>query len=127
MFTALYASLSILLLCWLALKVVGARRKHQIRYADGGVEAVQIARTAHGNATEYLPIFLIALFLLEYNGGQPLLINLLGITMLGGRVIHAKGILQESFKGRVLGMQITIFTLLALAILNIIYLVISLI
>lgn len=126
MFTALYAALSALLLCWLALKVVSARRKHQVRYADGGVEAVQIARSAHGNASEYLPIFLITLFLLEYNGGPPLLINLLGVTMLCGRVIHAKGILYKSFKSRVLGMQITIFTLLTLAVLNITYLVISL-
>jgi len=122
MFTALYAALSALLICWLALQVINTRRKYQIAYADGGIEALQIARSAHSNATEYLPIFLILLFLLEYNGGNPILINLLGVVMLTGRIIHARGILQQQLKKRVLGMQMTIYTLLILAALNIVYL-----
>ena len=126
MYTALYAAISALLICWLAIQVIKARRKHQVRYADGGVEAVQIARSAHSNCIEYIPIFLILLFLLEYNGGHPLLINLAGGIMLTGRALHARGILKEQHKYRVLGMKITFGTLAMLAALNIIWFGISL-
>ena len=126
MFTALYAALSALLICRLAIQVIKARRKHQVRYADGGVEAVQIARSAHSNCIEYIPVFLILLFLLEYNGGHALLINLTGCIMLAGRILHARGILKGQHKYRVLGMQITFATLVTLAALNIIWLGINL-
>lgn len=126
MYTALYASLSAVLICWLALQVIKVRRRHQIAFADGDIQALKVARSAHANAVENLPIFLIMLFLLEYNGGHLLLVNLLGIIMLTGRVIHARGILSEHLPQRVTGMKITFFTMLGTALLNIIYLLIHL-
>ncbi len=125
MFTALYAALSGLLICWLALQVIKVRRRHKIAFSDGEIQALTVARSAHSNATENLPIFLIMLFLLEYNGAHILLINLLGIVMISGRIIHARGILKEELKSRVLGMKITFFTQIGLALLNIVYLLVA--
>lgn len=122
MITALYASILALLMCWLAFQVIKGRRKNKVRYGDGGVEALQIARTAHSNSVDYIPITLILMALLEYNGANVWLIHLTGIIFTTGRIIHCRGILQEQFKGRVLGMQITIYTIFALAGLNILFL-----
>ena len=52
MITALYASFLALLLIWLAFQVVKQRRSNKIAYADGGVAALQIARSAQSNASE---------------------------------------------------------------------------
>ena len=122
MTTALYASLLSLLMCWLALNVVKARRKNRVLYADGGVKELQIARTAQSNAVDNIPITLILLFFLEYNGGNLWLIHIAGISFVIGRLIHCHGILTEKLKGRVRGMQITVWTIIALAILNLVYL-----
>jgi len=42
-----------------------------------------------------------------------------------GRIIHAVGLPAKNLKRRVLGMQITIYLLIALAILNILFLAFS--
>lgn len=122
MITALYACILTVLLIWLALQVIKLRRKNKVAYADGGVEALQIARSAQSNASEYIPITLILMALLEYNGAQPVWIHLTGIIFVIGRIIHARGILQERFKGRVKGMQLTFLIMAALVVLNLIYL-----
>ncbi len=121
MVSSIYASLLALLICWLALKVIGARRKNKIAYADGGVEELQIARSAHSNATEYIPIGLLLLFALEYNSAPDFLVHLLGIAFVVGRYIHCKALLSKNLKNRTLGMQITLLSIIALALLNIIY------
>jgi uncharacterized membrane protein YecN with MAPEG domain len=122
MITALYACILTVLLIWLAIQVIKLRRKNKVAYADGGVEALQIARSAQSNASEYIPITLILMALLEYNGAQPVWIHLTGIIFVIGRIIHARGILQERFKGRVKGMQLTFLIMAALVVLNFIYL-----
>ncbi|ELI0633146.1 MAPEG family protein [Vibrio harveyi] len=122
MVTALYASILALLLIWLAFQVIKQRRSNKIAYADGGVEALQIARSAQSNASEYVPITLILMALLEYNGASLLWIHLAGIVFVIGRVIHAKGILGEDLKGRITGMKSTFFTMIGLVALNLIYL-----
>lgn len=122
MVTALYASILAMLMCWLAFQVIKARRKHKIRYGDGGIEALQIARTAHSNSVDYIPTTLILMALLEFNGASAWLIHLAGIIFTAGRIIHCRGILTESFKGRVSGMRVTFFTIFALSGLNILFL-----
>lgn len=125
MITSLYAAILGLLICKLALIVIKKRRKNKVAYADGGVLELQIARTAHSNAVDYVPITLILLFLLEQTECHYLVIHLFGIVFVAGRIIHAKNILSENMKGRVLGMQITIYSIIALSIANIIYFVMA--
>jgi uncharacterized membrane protein YecN with MAPEG domain len=122
MTSAIYAAILGLLICGLTFKVIGARRKNKVLYADGGVSELQIARSAHSNAVEYIPITLLLLFALEYNGANLLLIHMFGIGFVLGRIIHACSILAENLKGRILGMQITLLVLIGLSIANIVYL-----
>ncbi|MCR9985709.1 MAPEG family protein [Vibrio antiquarius] len=122
MITALYASILAILIIWLAVQVIKQRRLNQVAYADGGVEALQIARSAQSNATEYIPIALILMALLEFNSAYPTWIHLTGIIFVIGRIIHARGILKEDLKRRVRGMQVTFLVILSLVVLNMIYL-----
>lgn len=121
MITALYASLCALLIVKLSLGVIAVRRKHKIGLGDGGNDELQAAIRAQGNATEYIPITLILMFLLENIVVYNWIIHLAGITLLTGRIIHAIGIKIQDIKKRVLGMKITLYLIIALSILNIVY------
>ncbi|MEI6269072.1 MAG: MAPEG family protein [Methylococcaceae bacterium] len=122
MITSIYASLAVLLIVKLTLSVIKLRRKNQISVGDGGNEALQLAIRTHANALEYIPITLLLLLTLELNGAPKILIHILGFTLLVGRIFHAVGLPAKNLKRRVLGMQITIYLLIALALLNILFL-----
>ncbi|MDT8311855.1 MAG: MAPEG family protein [Methylophaga sp.] len=122
MITALYASLAAFLIVKLSLGVIKLRRKHKVRLGDGGVDELQTAIRIQANAIEYIPITLLLILLLEMANVSWWIIHLAGITLLAGRLIHAAGLKNHDLKKRVLGMQITIFLLVALAVLNIFYL-----
>ncbi len=118
MISAIYASFSAFIISWLSLNVIKTRRKYKILYGDGGNEQLQIARAAQTNATEYIPIALLLLFSLEYNHANYWIIHAFGIALISGRLIHARGLLTKNLKWRVLGMQLTILTILGLAVAN---------
>lgn len=122
MTSAMYASISAFLIIWLSLNVIKKRREFKVSIGDGHNKKLKIAMAAQSNAIEYIPIALLLLFSLEYNNANILLVHSLGLLLIIGRIIHAKGILSETLKIRVFGMQITIYTILGLAITNFIYL-----
>ena len=122
MTSALYAALLALLIVWLALNVIGKRRQYKVSTGDGGQHQLKIAIAAQSNAIEYIPIAVLLLFALEYNGANLLMVHALGLALLTGRLVHARGLLSEVLKVRVLGMKITLYTIIALALLNIVYL-----
>lgn len=122
MITSIYASLAALLIVRLSLSVIKLRRKNRVSVGDGGNEQLQLAIRTHANAVEYIPITLLLLLTLELNGAPTILIHVLGATLLIGRILHAMGLPEKDFKKRVLGMQITIYLLIGLAILNILFL-----
>lgn len=118
MHATLYVSIYALIIIWLSMRVIKNRRKHRVSVGDGGVEELQIAMGAQSNSIEYLPITLLLLFALEFNGASAWLIHLFGLVMIAGRVIHVKGMFSKRLQHRVLGMKITIFEIIILAILN---------
>jgi hypothetical protein len=119
--SAVYAALAALLIAWLSLRVIKLRRAKKVIFGDGGETDLQIAIRAQGNATEYIPILLILLALLELSGGHAALLHTGGVAIILGRVVHAQGLLRANLHQRVLGMQITIFTLIGLAVANLGY------
>lgn len=125
MITALYASLCALLIVKLSLSVIALRRKHQIRLGDGGSDELQVAIRTQANATEYIPITLLLILLLELMHGPAWLVHLAGISLLTGRLLHASALKNDNIKTRVLGMQITFFLIITLAVLNISYLILG--
>lgn len=121
--SALYAVLAALLLVWLVFKVVKLRWAYRVPHGDGGHKDLQLAIATHANATETIPIALILLFALEYNGGHLLVVHGFGLVFMLGRLIHARSLLVDQLKGRVLGMQLTLAAIIGLALTNLGYLV----
>ena len=122
MTSAVYASIAAFIIVWLSLNVIKVRTAKQISMGDGGDQDLITAIAAQFNAIEYIPIALLLLFSLEYSNANLILVHALGSALIIGRVIHAKAILAGNLKSRVLGMQITIWTIIGLAIANILYL-----
>jgi uncharacterized protein len=127
MHTSIYAGLCGLLMAWLALQAIKVRRANKVRLGDGGNFELQSAIRAHGNFAEYMPIVLIMLFLLEFNGAPVLVIHVIGIAFLVGRWKHAQGLLKNDLRKRVMGMGFTLNILIGLAIANLVMAVIKLV
>lgn len=122
MISVIYASIAAFLICWLSLNVIRTRRKFRISIGDGDNSELKTAIAAQFNAIEYIPIALLLLYALEYNNAYLLFVHVFGLSLIIGRIIHAKGILSGHLKRRVLGMQVTIYTIIGLGITNFLYL-----
>ena len=85
-------------------------------------ECVDFARSAQGNAAEYIPITLILMGFAEFNGANVWWLHATGIAFILGRLLHAKAILNDAMKGRVTGMKLTFGVMVVLMVLNLIYL-----
>lgn len=122
MSAAIYASIFTLIIVGLSLKVINNRRKYKVSVGDGGVEELRIAMATQSNAVEYLPIGLLLLLALELNGAGAWLVHGFGVLLIAGRYFHYKGMFARRLRLRVLGMKITLFSLLTLAFANLGYL-----
>ena len=122
MISGIYASAAAFLIVWLSLNVIKIRRQKQVNIGDGDDIDLRTAMAAQSNAVEYIPIALLLLFVLEDNGANVMLVHILGILLIIGRVIHAKALLTGNLRTRVLGMQITIWVIVGLAIANLMFL-----
>jgi uncharacterized protein len=93
--TLLYASLNAVLLLVLAVGVVKVRMKHNIPLGDGGNREMLRVMRIHGNAAEYMPMFLILLLLLELSQAPALLLHSLGGVFFVGRMLHVYGLKKK--------------------------------
>jgi uncharacterized membrane protein YecN with MAPEG domain len=118
--TAIIASVLTIIFIRLSFAVIGLRRENQVALGSGGHDDLERAIRAQGNFAEYVPIAIILIACLELNGAPWLLVAIPGITLIIGRLIHAKGINipPPDFNQRVLGMKFTFMTLNALVALN---------
>jgi hypothetical protein len=106
---ALWSSLNLFLLLVLSGLVVRQRRQHRIPVGDGDVPELRRALRAFGNAAEYIPAGLAALAVLTVAGANPVLIHVIGATLLVGRIAHAVGLSRTTSTslGRLVGMVLT--------------------
>jgi uncharacterized membrane protein YecN with MAPEG domain len=118
--TSVIASILSIVFVRLSLAVIGLRRKNKVGLGSGGHDDLERAIRAQGNFAEYVPFGILLLACLELNGAPWWLVAIPGITLIVGRLIHAKGINTPppDFSQRVLGMKLTFGTLITLAILN---------
>lgn len=122
MITALYAVILAGMMMGLSFQVIKQRRIAKVAYADGGIDALKIARSAQSNAMDYIPITLLLMALVEQNGASVYWIHFAGILFGIGRFLHARAILNDRLSGRVLGMKLTFSVMLGLMALNLYYL-----
>lgn len=121
--TSIIAAVLTIIFIKLSFAVIGLRRKNQVGLGSGGHDDLERAIRAQGNFAEYVPFGLILIACLELNGAPWWLIGIPGLTLIVGRLIHAKGIneLPPNFSKRVLGMKFTFVTLIALVVLNLVW------
>jgi uncharacterized membrane protein YecN with MAPEG domain len=120
---AIYIGINILILVVLAALAIKARFTHQIVLGDGGLDPVQRAVRAHGNAAETIPVGLIGLLTLALlDAATPLwLLHFSGACLTLGRLAHGIGLsMGPRNLGRGLGMLLTFIALVAIA-LGVIY------
>jgi len=118
--TSIIAAVLTIIFVKLSFAVIGLRRKNKVGLGSGGHEDLERAIRAQANFAEYVPFGIILIACLELNGAPWWLLAIPGITLIMGRLIHAKGIQvpPPDFSKRVLGMKLTFVTLITLAILN---------
>lgn len=118
--TSIIAAVLTIIFTKLSFAVIGLRRKNKIGLGSGGNEDLERAIRAQGNFAEYVPFGIILIACLELNGAPWWLVVIPGITLIIGRLIHAKGINTPppDFSKRVLGMKFTFYTLITLVVLN---------
>jgi uncharacterized membrane protein YecN with MAPEG domain len=109
------------LIVWLSFNVVKLRQSGRVILGDGDNPDLQVAIRAQGNATEYIPISLILLLLLELSKSNALMLHIGGIALLIGRSLHAYGLTTSNLKLRVSGMVFTFGNIIYLAIANLVY------
>ena len=119
--TSIIAAVLTAIFIRLSFAVIGLRKKNKVGLGSGGHEDHERAIRAHGNFAEYVPFGIILIACLELNGAPWWLVALPGITLIIGRLIHAKGINvpPPDFSKRILGMKFTFVTLMALIVLNV--------
>lgn len=124
--TLLYASLNALLFLFLSIWVVRKRLTHKVELGDGNkLDLLRVIRV-QANAAEYIPLVLLLLFILEINHASNILLQIIGASLFGGRILHAYGLNKTSAPsfGRFVGTILTWISLLS-ATIGCIYLILQ--
>ncbi len=90
--TPVTASVLTVIFIRLSFAVIRLRRANRVGLGSSGNEELERAIRAQGNFAEYVPPGLILIACLELNGASWWLACIPGITLIIGRLIHAKGI-----------------------------------
>ncbi len=110
------AGAAALLSLWIASRVGTLRRRHKVLIGDGGHADLAARMRAHANFSEYAPIFLILLALVELARGSHPLLWAAGIVFVLGRILHVFGMdRQTNNLLRAAGIWLTVLSLVGLA------------
>ena len=114
--TPLYAGLLALWFVALSVRVVDQRRRSRVSLGDGGKTPMQRAIRGHANFSEYVPLALLLLGVLELSGFPHYALHALGATLIVSRLLHGYALcFTAHFRfGRVAGAALT-FLVLAVA------------
>ena len=114
-----YAAIFAIMLVALSLRVANTRREARVALGDGGKKLLQRRIRAQGNFTEYVPMALILLLFIEWQGWSRWLVHALCLVLLAARALHAYGVSQEpeDIRLRATGMATTAGVLVVAALL----------
>lgn len=115
MIISVYAAILAILFAFLSMRVIRLRRQLQIGLGDAGDKNMLRAISVHSNFSEYVPISLLLIFLVESQAGYSCFVHGLGVCLLVGRLSHAYGVSQnnENYNFRVFGMAMTFTSIIS--------------
>jgi uncharacterized protein len=109
----LSAALAALVTGWLGYRCGNIRLKEKILHGDGGNALLHRRMRAQSNFTEYTPIALVLILVLDLADQDSWLLGLTALAFLVGRVLHAIGMDAETAaRPRMIGMMLTLPLLL---------------
>jgi uncharacterized membrane protein YecN with MAPEG domain len=116
--TAVYGGILGLLTILLAGNVSRLRMKHKAPWGDKGNHELIGAIRAHGNAAEFIPLFLVLFLVWELQGTSDNMLALVGGLFVAARLAHAYGMIAVHRMARQYsaGVSYLIPLLLALAV-----------
>ena len=108
--TTLLGSCLLALLLVLSWHVIKGRQSGGVSIGDGDDKSLERRIRAQANLTEYAPLFVILIALLEMQGGNPLILGLLSAAFVIGRLGHgyALAFTTGNVAGRLGGMVLTL-------------------
>lgn len=106
-------ALATAMLAWLLIlswRVIQGRQSSGASLGDGGDKSLERRIRAQGNLTEYAPLFVVLIALLELQGGHALILSLLALAFVLGRLGHgfALAFTSGNVAGRIGGMLLTL-------------------
>ena len=115
--TPIYAAILALIYVMLSFRALRLRHRFKVGIGDGEQPLLARAVRAHANFAEYVPIALLLIYFVEISGIAAIWVHALGAALLLGRFVHAYGISQikEDYRFRVVGMALTLTTIIAAA------------
>ncbi|RUO19335.1 glutathione S-transferase [Aliidiomarina iranensis] len=93
--TSLFAALLTLLYLVLAIRIIRLRWRDRVGIGNGEAMDLQASIRIHGNFNEYVPLALILLALMEFNGASAMWLYGLGGLLFFARVNHAIGLTKS--------------------------------
>ena len=117
--TPLYAGLLALWFIVLSVRVVDQRRRNKVSIGDGGKTMLQRAIRGHANFSEYVPLALVLMGVLELSRFPGYVLHALGATLLVSRLLHGYALsFTGHFRfGRMAGAALTFLVLVVAGIL----------
>lgn len=93
--TGLYVGLTIILAIILGMGIGMYRGKSKISMGDGGDPRAMLLMRRHGNLLETAALTLLAMGVIELNGGSALYLHGLGVAYLLARIAHPIGLKED--------------------------------
>jgi uncharacterized protein len=109
---SLYIALNLLLLVYLGFRVVLRRVSAKVSMGTGGDAVLETRMRVHGNAAEYIPAMMIALYVIANLGASVATLHALGAGFTLGRLLHVLGLSRGIIPARQFGMILTFLSML---------------
>ena len=105
--TAVFTGIFAIMLAVISIRVTRVRQRKKISLLDGGDKEMTAAIRVQGNFTEYVPMALLLMGLLESAGTKHWIVYLFGALLLVARIAHAYALYAGFFPARVFGTSLT--------------------
>ncbi len=125
--TAVVSAVLTFIFIKLSFNVIELRKIHKVSIGSGGIGALERAMCGHANFSKYAPLGLILMACLELNGVPSIAVVIVGMFLVLGRYLHAKGVCEDGSNSEscTVGMKFTWIALAVSAFANVVWIAYS--